>query len=101
MDEIIRTRRPCAPGVLLKAGYLQPNKISVTALAEALGISRKQVSLVLNGHARVTPHLAGRLAKVLGTSTQLWLNLQAKVDAYDAEQEAKDWQPSRTLLPAA
>jgi len=42
-----------------------------------------------------------RLAKVFGTSTALWLNLQAAVDAWDADREARSWKPLTRFSDAA
>lgn len=41
---------------------------------------------MINGRARLDPALAARIAKTLGTTTRFWLNLQAAVDAWDADQ---------------
>lgn len=97
---IERKRRPAAPGEILRAHYLDERGISVSALARSLGVSRKHVSDVVNGHARIEPVLAARLAKIFGTTTALWVNLQAAVDAWDAEKSAKGWKPP-VPLPAA
>lgn len=43
MSELRRSRRPSTPGMILKAHYMEPRDISVTALAEALGMSRKHM----------------------------------------------------------
>jgi plasmid maintenance system antidote protein VapI len=42
---------------------------------------------------------AARLGLVLGTTTRFWLNLQAAVDAWDAEQEVTTWQPTISFNP--
>lgn len=97
---IERKRRPSAPGTILRAHYLDERGLSVAALARSLGVSRKHVSDVVNGRARIEPVLAARLAKVFGTTTALWVNLQAAVDAWDAERSAKSWKPP-VPLPAA
>lgn len=102
MTGLQRHRRPTAPGEILREHYLVPRGVSVTDLAETLGASRKQISLLVNGHVRVTPEMAARLAKSLGTTTRFWLNLQTAVDAYDADRAAEGWQPGRVLgRPAA
>jgi antitoxin HigA-1 len=97
MDKIRRNRRPSAPGAILRELFLEDRNISVSALAEAIGYSRKHVSQIVNGKARIEPEMAARLGKVLGTSTDIWLDLQAAVDAWDATQEAREWQPVRFL----
>ena len=69
-------RRPTPAGTILKAHYLEPRAISVTAFARAAGCSRKHMSNIVNGSARYDAGLAARIARVLGTSTELWINLQ-------------------------
>ncbi|MBP2232541.1 addiction module HigA family antidote [Azospirillum agricola] len=102
MTELRRNRRPSVPGAILKAHFMEPRGISVTALAEALGLSRKHVSQIINGHKRVEPTTAARLSKVLGTTPRFWLNLQAAVDEWDASEELADWTPVATFAaPAA
>src|SRR6185369_16856249 len=82
-----RKRRPTRPGVILKEHYLSPRSISISGFADAVGYSRKQISAIVNGNAPIEPSLAARMAKVLGTTADFWLNLQTAVDAFDAEQE--------------
>ncbi|MDM7945410.1 MAG: HigA family addiction module antitoxin [Oceanibaculum nanhaiense] len=102
MTGLQRHRRPTPPGEILREHYLMPRGVSVTDLAETLGVSRKQMSLLVNGHVRLSPEMAARLAKSLGTTTRFWLNLQAALDAHDADQAAEAWQPSRVFdRPAA
>ena len=45
--------------------------------------------------------MAARIARVLGTSTRLWINLQANVDAFDADRAARKWKPSATYRAKA
>ena len=99
MASLRRNRRPTGPGAILKAHYMEPRGISVTAMADALDLSRKHVSQIVNGHKRVEPNTAARLARVLGTTTRFWLNLQAAVDEWDASVETADWTPSATFAP--
>lgn len=97
MSELRRNRRPSTPGDILKAHYMEPRHISVTALSEALTMSRKHTSQIINGHKRVEPLTAARLSKVLGTTTRLWLNLQAAVDEWDSASQLADWKPGATF----
>lgn len=99
MVTLDRNRRPTVPGAVLKTHYMEPRAISVTALAHALGLSRKHVSQVVNGHRRVEPTMAARLALVLGTTPRFWMNLQAAVDEWDAAVEIADWRPRATFAP--
>lgn len=80
---------------------MEPRRISVTAMADALGLSRKHVSQIVNGHKKLDPTTAARLAIVLGTTARFWMNLQAAVDEWDASLEIADWTPGATFAPPA
>jgi addiction module HigA family antidote len=90
-----RTRRPTEPGEILKEFYLESRGISITAFSEAVGCSRKHMSQIVNGNSRIEAKLAARIGEVLGTSAELWLNLQNKVDLFDAQQSLKNWKPKQ------
>ena len=100
MTELKRNRRPTLPGVFLKEDYLKPCGIKISELAEAIDISTKHLSRIINGHERVTPATAMRLSKALNTSARLWLNMQSAVDAYDAEKAAEKWKPKKVFEAA-
>lgn len=90
-------RRPTHPGTLLRALYLEPQNVSIRSLSEATGVSRKHLSRIVNGHARISAQVAMKLAAVLETTPELWINAQRNVDLYDARQGLKDWQPQKVL----
>jgi addiction module HigA family antidote len=75
---------PPHPGEILAEECLKPLGLTVTAAADALGISRKTFSLILNGHAGITAPMALRLAKAFGGSAEMWLRLQMARDLWDA-----------------
>lgn len=77
-----KLREPSHPGGILKRLYLEPLGLSVVELADALDVSRKSVSKLVNGRARVTPQMALRLSIALRTTPQLWLNLQQNHDLW-------------------
>ncbi|MCI0429416.1 MAG: HigA family addiction module antitoxin [Rhodospirillales bacterium] len=86
-------RRPTHPGVILRTYYLAPRGLTVTELARASGLTRKHVSNIVNGSAAISPESAVRISEVLGTTPQLWLNLQTRVDLHDARRKLKSWRP--------
>jgi addiction module HigA family antidote len=88
-----RRRAPTPPGAILYELYLAERGISIAAFAKAVGCSRKHMSQVIHGKARIEASLAMRIGAVLGTSAELWLNLQNKVDLYRAGQKLKNWKP--------
>jgi len=60
--------------------------LSVTRAAEALGISRKTLSAILNGRAGISPEMAVRLSLAFGTTAESWLTQQMQYDLWWAEQ---------------
>ena len=95
-----RKRRPTTPGDILRAHYLLPRGISIVGFAETVGCSRKHMSNIVHGHARIEATMATRMAKLLGTTPALWINLQSAVDLYDAALALKSWRPARTFEAA-
>lgn len=63
------------PGYYLKE-YMDETQLSKNKLANYLGLTMKQVELLLNGTLKMNAHIAEKLSKLLGTSSQLWLDLQ-------------------------
>ena len=95
-----RTRRPSLPGEILAELYLAPRNISIAKFAGAVGVSRKHMSAIVDGRASITADTAARMAAVLGTTAEYWLNLQNAVDLYDAEQRLAESDSRPQLLPA-
>jgi addiction module HigA family antidote len=77
------------PGAALKTLCLEPLGISVTAAAEALGVSRKTLSAILNGRAGISPEMAVRLSMAFDTTAESWLNQQVQYDLWKAERGRK------------
>ena len=90
-------RQPTHPGGILKRLYLEPLKLSIGYLAEALGVSRKTISKLINERGAVTPEMALRLSIAFKTSAQLWLNLQQNYDLWHAQRTVKGLKRVRTL----
>lgn len=89
---------PPHPGEILREDYLEPLGVSVTRAAKALGVTRKTLSAVLNEKAGVSPAMAHRLAKALDTSPELWINLQAQWELWQARE--LDLGDVQRLVPA-
>jgi antitoxin HigA-1 len=77
---------PPHPGEVLRELCLKPLGLSVTAAAKALGVSRKTLSALLNGHAGISPEMAVRLSIAFNTSAESWLQQQLHYDLAQAEQ---------------
>jgi len=77
---------PIHPGEILDEEFLKPGGITQERFARALGVSRRSVNELVRGRRRVTAEMAIRLSKVLGTSAEMWLGLQADYDLLTAPQ---------------
>lgn len=86
------------PGAYIRENILNPRKLTVTAAAKLIGISRPGVSNFLNGKVSATLDMAARIERAFGVSAKTILDLQA---AYDAQTEkATDAaQMARTYVP--
>jgi len=84
-----RERRPIHPGEILREDFLPEYALSVTALAEAAGVSRQSMNELLRERRALTPEMALRLGKLFGNSSEFWLNLQSNVDLWDAARGLK------------
>jgi addiction module HigA family antidote len=71
------------PGVWLKHEIVEPYAMTVTEVAEHLGVSRQNMSLLLNGHASLSAMMALRFEKAFGISADTLLRMQV---AYDLAQ---------------
>lgn len=80
---------PPHPGEVLKELCLEPLGVSVTKAAEALGVSRKTLSAILNGRSGISPEMAVRLSLAFDSSAESWLNQQLQYDLWLAEKGRK------------
>ncbi|MEB3219762.1 MAG: HigA family addiction module antitoxin [Nostocales cyanobacterium 94392] len=84
-----RLVRPIHPGEVI-ADILDDLDIDSTKFAEILGVSNQIVNEIINGQKPITVDIAIRLGKALGNGPRLWLNLQQKVDIWDALQSHQE-----------
>lgn len=75
---------PPHPGEVLKTLYMEPIGLSITELAERIGVDRKSLSRLINGHTAMTVEMAIRLAQAFDTSAELWLSMQQAHDLWHA-----------------
>ena len=92
-------RQPTHPGKIIKADYLEPLHLTVTDMANKLGVSRKTLSKIINEGGAITPEMALRLARAFDTSPDLWMNLQKNYDLWHAEHGSKEWRQVKPLSP--
>ena len=84
-----RGMKPAHAGVLIREnieGLRSEGKATTTEqVANALGITRKTLSNLMNEHQGVSPEMAIRLSEAFGTTAKFWLNVQKNYDLWQAE----------------
>ncbi|MCI2285450.1 HigA family addiction module antitoxin [Colwellia sp. MSW7] len=80
-----QTRKPSHPGEFFKFTILNERGISITSAAKSLGITRKALSEFVNGKVKCSHAMARRLSEATGTGVAIWINMQAKLDTWEAE----------------
>jgi addiction module HigA family antidote len=75
-------KNPPHPGRLVKDN-IDDLGLSVAAAARGLGVTRQQLYKVIKGESAISPEMAVRLEKAIGSSADAWLRMQA---AYDLAQ---------------
>ena len=96
-----RRRRPTHPGELLREEILPAANITQGELATRMGVSRRTVNEICQERRGVSADMAHRLARVLNTTPDVWMNLQAAVDVWDAvDANGKEYQKIKPLKVA-
>lgn len=87
---IKRNRPPTHPGEVLREDVLPALKLSVSAAARALGVSRQTLHAILKGSAGVSPEMAVRIGRMCGNGPRIWLDVQSEYDLWHAERKLAD-----------
>lgn len=74
------SRIPTHPGEILLEEFLKPLGITQVAFASHIGVPLQRINEVIRGKRGVTPETAWLLSQALGTTPELWLNLQRNHD---------------------
>ena len=77
-------RRPTHPGEMLRDDFMPDYELTISGLAEAIGVSRQSINELLRERRAVSPEMAIRLSRLFGNSPEFWLNAQRAVDLWDA-----------------
>ncbi len=73
-------RIPTHPGEVLLEEFLKPLEITQVAFARHIEVPLQRVNEIIRGKRGVTPNTAWLFAQALGTTPELWLNLQRNHD---------------------
>lgn len=90
MIRIPTDRRPTHPGEILRLDFLDPMGMTQRELADGIKVPYQRVNEIVNGKRGVTPSTALRLARFFDMTPGYWLNLQQRVDLYDAQQAEQE-----------
>ncbi len=80
-------KNPVHPGTIVK-GCLADLELSVTDAAKILGVTRPTLSKLVNSKAALSPEMAIRLSKALGSTPDFWLRLQLNYDLAQVHEKA-------------
>ena len=75
-------------GLSVRHDCLEPLGLSVSEAARKLGVSRKQLSEIVNCRAGISPEMAIRLDKAFGGGAETWYRLQSAYALAQAMQKA-------------
>ena len=82
-------RRPTHPGEMIREDFLPDYDLTVSSLAQALGVSRQSINELLRERRAVSPEMALRLGRLFGNSPEFWLNAQRALDLWRAAETLK------------
>ncbi|HVI08460.1 MAG TPA: HigA family addiction module antitoxin [Candidatus Binatia bacterium] len=82
----MRMHNPPHPGEVLR-DYL--GGISVTDAAQHLGVTRANLSRILNGSSGISAEMALRLSEAMGTSPELWTGMQSQYELWHASRRSR------------
>jgi len=88
---------PPHPGEIIKGLCLDPLGLTITEAATALDVSRKTLSSIINGRARITTEMAVRLSKAFDTTVESWVLQQAQFDQWEHREEWEEVKVERFL----
>ena len=94
-------KNPPHPGLSVRHDCLEPLGLTVTEAALKLGVSRKQLSNVVNCRSGISPEMAIRLDLVFGGGAATWVQMQAAHDLAQALERSGPIQLERVAPKAS
>jgi antitoxin HigA-1 len=92
---------PMHPGEFISEVYLTPYGVSARELAEKLDVAASTLTRILKGTSGVSPEMALRLSKTLGSSPETWLQMQQNHDLWHARRNLSLKRVTKLKLKAA
>jgi addiction module HigA family antidote len=100
-DRDLRLKNPPHPGAFIRTEILEPLDLTVTAAAQALGVTRVALSNLLNAQADLSGDMALRIEKAFGVRMETLMRMQSSYDIVQTRQREKSISVRRYRKPAA
>jgi antitoxin HigA-1 len=92
-------KNPPHPGEMI-GDALEELGVSISAAAKSLGVTRQQIHNVIAGRSVISPEMALRLEKGLGSSADTWLRMQLNYDLAQVRARTKSIKVARLVAAA-
>jgi len=90
---------PPHPGEIISEICEDRLNLTITGTARALGVTRQTLSRLINGHFGISPEMAIKLSRALGSTPEHWLRLQARYDLWNLrDYDASDVKPLHEFM---
>ena len=90
-------KNPPHPGDFIRTEIIEPARLSVTAAAVALQVSRPALSSLLNGKADLSGDMALRIEKAFGVKMDTLMRMQSAYDIAKTRKREKEIRVRRIL----
>ena len=91
-------KNPPHPGDFIRTEIVEPAGLSVTAAADALGVSRPALSSLLNGKADLSGNMALRIEKAFGVRMDTLMRMQSSYDIAQTRKREREINVRRVSL---
>jgi len=85
----IKNPKPMHPGQVLAEVYMKELDLNQSTMAARIGCAHRKINEIVNGKRGISADFAIDLERTLGTSAEMWVNMQASYDLWVARQKRR------------
>jgi addiction module HigA family antidote len=85
----VKNPKPMHPGQVLAEVYMKELDLNQSTLAAKIGCAHRKINEIVNGKRGISADFAIDLERTLGTSAEMWVNMQASYDLWVARQKRR------------
>ena len=85
----VKNPKPMHPGQVLAEVYMKELDLNQSTLAAKIGCAHRKINEIVNGKRGISADFAIDLERTLGTSAEMWMNMQASHDLWVARQKRR------------